>query len=261
MKTTTSRSGKQARGPRLLAAHPRAQGAFTMIEIAISLAIIGGLALACFTKVVGVVFQGEPRSRAARAAHEKGPAMLAPMIGLAAACIAIGVFPGFFLPMALKAVSALGSGHDAIPLAPFVNLTGNITKAAAAIFGIFLLILALRHILYRGKTVTRAGTWGCGFTRPTARMQYTGSSYAASILEFFRPAAPLNEDHPEIQGRFPRKTHYNSRVEEIAERHQNSVIVRPVLAFFDRLGWLQHGDIHLYIGYILLAIVVLLFFV
>ncbi|MDZ7599519.1 MAG: proton-conducting transporter membrane subunit [Desulfobacterales bacterium] len=40
--------------------------AFVLSLLAIvSLAVIGGLALACFTKVVGVVFQGEPRSRAA----------------------------------------------------------------------------------------------------------------------------------------------------------------------------------------------------
>ena len=38
----------------------------------VSLAIIGGLALACFTKVVGVVFQGEPRSDAAVNVGEKG---------------------------------------------------------------------------------------------------------------------------------------------------------------------------------------------
>ncbi|HEX5681231.1 MAG TPA: hydrogenase, partial [Desulfobacterales bacterium] len=137
----------------------------------------------------------------------------------------------------------------------------NITKAAALIFGVFLLILALRYVLYRSKNVTRAGTWGCGFTQPTTKMQYTRSSYAASILEFFRPAAPLTEDHPGVRGRFPQKTHYHSHIEDIAERYQGTVIVRPVLAFFDRLRWLQHGDIHLYIGYILLAIVVLLFFV
>jgi hydrogenase-4 component B len=187
--------------------------------------------------------------------------MLVPMIVLAAGCIAVGVFPGFFMPMALKAVSALGLGYDAIPPAPFVHLTGNITKAAALIFVVFLLILALRYILYRGKTITRSGTWGCGFTRPTVKMQYTGSSYAASILEFFRPAAPLTEVHPAVQDRFPQKTHYHSRIEDIAERHQEAIVVRPVSAFFDRLRWLQHGDIHLYIGYILLAIVVLLFFV
>ena len=37
--------------------------------------------------------------------------------------------------------------------------------------------------------------------------------------------------------------------------------MRPVMALFDRLRWIQHGDIHLYVGYILLAIVVLLLFV
>jgi len=71
----------------------------------------------------------------------------------------------------------------------------------------------------------------------------------------------LSEDHPGILGRFPQKTHYHSRIDDIAERYQGTIIVRPVSAFFDRLGWLQHGDIHLYIGYILLAIIVLLFFV
>ena len=92
-------------------------------------------------------------------------------------------------------------------------------------------------------------------------MQYTGSSYAASILEFFRPVAPLDEDHPAVQGRFPQKTHYHSHINDIAELHMGSMIVRPILWLFDRLRWIQHGDIHLYIGYILAAIVALLFFV
>jgi hydrogenase-4 component B len=142
-----------------------------------------------------------------------------------------------------------------------IELTGNITRAALLVFVVFLLILALRSLLYRGKTVTRSGTWGCGFTRPTVKMQYTGSSYAASILEFFRPVAPLTENHPRIMGRFPEKSHYHSHVSDIAELHMTNVVVRPVLALFEKLRWLQHGDIHLYIGYILLAIVVLLFFV
>ena len=52
-----------------------------------------------------------------------------------------------------------------------------------------------------------------------------------------------------------------SQVQDLAEKHMGRVIVEPVLYLFDKLRWLQHGDIHLYIGYILLAIVVLLFFV
>jgi hydrogenase-4 component B len=236
--------------------------AFAMCLLAIvSLAIIGGLALACFTKVVGVVFQGEPRSRIAENTDEKGVTMLVPMLILAGACVVIGVFPTIFVTMALKAVASLGLGYSRLPLEPLIELTGNITRGALLFFVVFLVILALRTLLYRGKTVTRSGTWGCGFTRPTVKMQYTGSSYAASILEFFRPVAPLTEDHPAVRGRFPQKSHYHSHVSDIAERHMGNVTVRPVQALFEKLRWLQHGDIHLYIGYILLAIVVLLFFV
>ena len=227
----------------------------------VSLAVIGGLALACFTKVVGVVFQGEPRSDAARNATEKGVLMMAPMVVLTAACILIGVFPAPFVTLALRAVDSLGLGYGPAPVAPFMLLTTDITRAAGLVFLVFLIILALRFLFYRGKTVTRSGTWGCGFTQPTARMQYTGSSYAASILEFFRPVAPLSETHPPIRGRFPAATDYHSQVHDLAEQHMGWLVVRPVLWLFDKLRWLQHGDIHLYIGYILLAIVVLLFFV
>ncbi len=227
----------------------------------VSLAVIGGLALACFSKVVGVVFQGEPRSAAAKNVDEKGPAMLLPMLVLAGACILIGVYPKVFVLMAVKGIGSLELGYGRIPLGHFIELTGNITRAASIFFGVFLFVLALRTIAYRGKTITRSGTWGCGFTQPTVKMQYTGTSYAASILEFFRSVAPLDEDHPPIQGRFPAKTHYRSHVNDVAERYMGNIIVRPVQWVFDQLRWIQHGDIHLYIGYILLTIVVLLFFV
>ena len=174
--------------------------AFVLSIMAIvSLAIIGGLALACFTKVVGVVFQGEPRSSSAVAVDEKGPAMLAPMLILAAVCIIIGIFPRMFIILALKAVPVSGLGYGRIPMEPFIQMTANITLAATVFFIILLILIALRLVFYRGKTIGKAGTWGCGFTQPTVKMQYTGTSYAASILEFFRPAAPLQEDHPAIR--------------------------------------------------------------
>ena len=227
----------------------------------ISLAIIGGLALACFTKVVGVVFQGEPRTSAAKDVNEKGPAMLLPMAILAAACAVIGIYPGAFMFMALKGVASLGLDYGRIPVEPFAHLSANITLGATIFLSLLLLLVVLRRIFYASKPIGHSGTWGCGFTQPTTRMQYTGTSYAASILEFFRPAAPLEESHLAIRGLFPQKTHYHSHVHDIIERHLDRAVVRPVLWFFDKLRWIQHGDIHLYIGYILLAMVVLLFFI
>ncbi|MCD4722017.1 MAG: hydrogenase [Desulfobacula sp.] len=236
--------------------------AFVMSCFAIiSLAVIGGLALACFTKVIGIAFQGEPRTKAAVNVNEKGPTMLLSMLILAGACVLTGLFPNLIIHMPLRAVSALGLEYGHISLAPFEQMTGNITLAATIFLISLLFVIVTRWLLYRGKTITKSGTWGCGFTQPTVKMQYTGSSYASFILDFFRPAAPLEEDHPAIKGRFPLKTYYTSHVSDIAELHMRGVIVNPVLFLFDKLRWIQHGDIHLYIGYILLAIILLLFFI
>ncbi len=236
--------------------------AFVMSVFAIiSLAIIGGLALACFTKVIGVVFQGEPRTDAAVNVDETGLTMKVSMSILAAACIVIGIFPMLIIQLPIQAVSALGLGYGHVPLEPFGQITENISFAAVIFLTSVLVVVAIRSLYYRGKTVSKSGTWGCGFTQPTVKMQYTGSSYASFILDFFRPAAPLEEDHPEIKGRFPLKTYYKSHVNDIAQLHMNRAIVNPVLFLFDKLRWIQHGDIHLYIGYILLAIVLLLFFI
>ncbi len=236
--------------------------AFILSHLAIiSLAVIGGLALACFTKIMGVVFQGEARNDFGKTIDEKGPMMLGPMVVLAGACALIGVFPRFFIIMALKGISVLGPGFSNMPIEPLLQMTTNITLGAVIFMGVFLLLLVIRFFLYKNKTITQSGTWGCGFTQPTPKMQYTGTSYAASIVDFFKPIIPHTKDHPGVHGVFPKKTHYHSHVSDLAEVHMERVIVKPVLTLFDKLRWIQHGDIHLYIGYILLTIVILLFFV
>ncbi|MFO7989270.1 MAG: proton-conducting transporter membrane subunit [Thermodesulfobacteriota bacterium] len=227
----------------------------------IGLAVIGGLALACFTRVLGIVFQGEPRTGAARNKTESGTTMLTAMGILAAACVIIGVFPGWFFNLSLSAVGALNLGYARIPMAPFAQITGHITLGAFVILLLVLIVAGVRSWAYRAKPVSQSGTWGCGFTRPTVKMQYTGASYAFEMVRFFRPAAPIEERHPPVSGRFPVATRYESRVHDIAERYMEPGVVRPVQFLFDRLRWIQHGDIHLYIGYILLAIVLLLFFI
>jgi hydrogenase-4 component B len=55
------------------------------------LALIGGLAAACFTKAFGIVFLGEARSDEAAHAHEAGAAMRWPMVLLAGLCVLIGL--------------------------------------------------------------------------------------------------------------------------------------------------------------------------
>ena len=60
---------------------------------AVSLAMIGALAVACFVKLFGTVFLGSPRGETADHAHDPSASMMIPMIVLAAGCVCIGLFP------------------------------------------------------------------------------------------------------------------------------------------------------------------------
>ncbi len=66
--------------------------AVPLLAVIAGLALIGGLAVACFTKAFGIVFLGEPRSEHVSRAHEVDWTMRLPMLMLAAACVGIGLF-------------------------------------------------------------------------------------------------------------------------------------------------------------------------
>jgi len=64
-----------------------------------SLALTGGLAMACFVKAFGITFLALPRSDAAAGAHEASPPMRLAMLALAAACVALGLGPTLVVPV------------------------------------------------------------------------------------------------------------------------------------------------------------------
>jgi hydrogenase-4 component B len=223
----------------------------------ISLAVIGGLATACFTKVVGLAFLGEPRSAGAAQAKEAGFTMQLTMVSLACACLLIGVLPGPFVRLAFKGIGDLQLVGGYAP-DTFMEVLDNISKAAGLFLLLVLAISALRTVLYWRKEVGAGPTWGCGFTRPTVRMQYTGTSYAASMVDFYRPFVPIKTIYAGIRKIFPGETTYQTEVVDIAEANIQVRIIKPLFKVLQMLQWVQHGNIQLYIGYIVLTIIVML---
>ncbi|MFZ2491402.1 MAG: proton-conducting transporter membrane subunit, partial [Thermoanaerobaculia bacterium] len=68
------------------------RGSVTALAAAV-IALVGALAVACFVRLTGAIFLGSPRSDSAATAHEASLLMRGPMVLLAIACIALGVFP------------------------------------------------------------------------------------------------------------------------------------------------------------------------
>jgi hydrogenase-4 component B len=225
----------------------------------VSLAVIGGLATACFTKVVGLAFLGEPRTDKAAGAKESGFTMGLVMSLMAVACLVIGVLPEPFVRLAFLGIQDLpiAAGFDT---ASFIAIIQNVSMTAVLFIGVLVVVSLFRKMLYSGKEIGSGGTWGCGFTQPTVRMQYTGTSYAAEMVDFFRPFVPVKNIYSGIKKIFPGVTTWESTVEDIAETNYQKRLINPMMVFLGKLRWIQHGNIQLYIGYIVVAIVVLLLF-
>ncbi|MEZ0329285.1 MAG: proton-conducting transporter membrane subunit [Dissulfuribacterales bacterium] len=230
----------------------------------ISLAVIGGLAVGCFTKVIGIVFLGEPRTPNARHAHEASPSMRYAMQFLATLCLAIGFLPTIFARPALLAANSLATGLKTQPITALLQYQTMMKTSLYISWGAVLFALScalfwwLRTLAYKNKPLSFTCTWGCGYTKASARIQYTGSSFAASILEFFRPFAPVHEEIREPAGVFPTKARYHSFISDIAETFAVQRIAIPTVRFMRSLRWIQQGSLQVYIGYIVLAILILL---
>ena len=149
---------------------------------AAALAMIGTLAVAAMVKLFSTVFLGSSRSDKTEHAHEAPFTMLLPMMIAAVFCLAIGLFSAFAAPVLESAVRSWTSFPDAgitiNGLAPlkWIGLMGISVLMAVLILLIFLKIKSVKN------PVRKNVTWDCGYARPTARMQYTGSSFADSLV-------------------------------------------------------------------------------
>jgi hydrogenase-4 component B len=97
----------------LLAGASRFHGpaGLAIVFSAAMLALTGGLAAACFVKAFGVTFLGRPRTLHAEHASEAPPSMIAGMAWLGAACVALGVAPGY----AMRLLDARQPGCSTAP--------------------------------------------------------------------------------------------------------------------------------------------------
>ncbi len=162
------------------------------------LALIGALALACFAKVGGAVFLGHPRTADGAAAREVGYGLLGPMFALAGACVLIGVLPVVAVVPALRVGVAVGGlGPDAVDAVAAAIGPGLrwVSLTAVAVVAVCALGWRLRDVAVRRRMQAWTETWGCGYARPSPRMQYTAASFAAPLLAACRPGAGIAGIH------------------------------------------------------------------
>lgn len=223
-----------------------------------SLALIGGFAVMCFTKVFGIVFLGEARTESAASAKEAVTSMQVPMLILASICILIGL-GGYFLVKLIAPVAAFIRPAASSPVS-----TDALNSAAVAfiyiaaiafgLFGVFALISLLRTRLLKNRTVGAAPTWGCGYAFASPRMQYTGSSFVEPLTHAFKSLYHMEMETNLPKTQLPDKANFSTHSFDPFMKWFYEVIFSSTATAFHWLRRIQHGRIHVYILYILLAL-------
>ncbi|OGI03153.1 MAG: hypothetical protein A2Y25_08335 [Candidatus Melainabacteria bacterium GWF2_37_15] len=207
-----------------------------VISIA-ALALVGTMAMLCFTKAYGVVFLGVPRGqKAALVKNDVTKIMLIPMAVLASLTFIIGLFPQYVVKLLMIPVSVFVNTETFIMMDPYITILRTVSLSGLGFIMLFGLIYGLRTLMLRNKRVYNHNTWGCGYHAINNRMQYTASSYADLFLSFFKPFFSVNYG-------------------DIFEYY----LINPVLKFNKKViecfYWIQSGNTQQYILYGLIFLI------
>ncbi|MBP1728098.1 MAG: dehydrogenase (quinone) [Deltaproteobacteria bacterium] len=230
-----------------------------LVLLAPLLALVGGLAAIAFTKLYSSVFLGTARSQGAAHPHEAPLTMLLPMGIFALLCLLIGLAPQLGQRLVAPALAAF---------MPEVALTVYPAEYGVILGRLFLLsmLLLLAAIMVtlfwrwrlRQADVATASTWGCGYQRATARMEYTATAFSELAVSVFNGIIRQRVERPALTGIFPAAA-------RCADLPTETVLERIIVPLFNIAGLsfaflrrLQHGQMHVYMLYIFVTLFILM---
>ncbi|MGZ5968186.1 MAG: proton-conducting transporter transmembrane domain-containing protein [Polyangiales bacterium] len=196
---------------------PSATANAAFVCAAALLAFVGAVSAMSMVRAFGLAFLGQPRDTSIHEAHEVPPSMLAPMYLHAAGIVLVGLAPSAALIMARPAGALFGAPGLPLIVDRTLEPLRNATLILAGLTAIVVLVgwWSGRKAASTAKT---HATWGCGYTAPNRRMQYTGSSFSAQFATIFEGVLPQLRREQLPKGVFPEgrghlSTHYVDAVE------------------------------------------------
>ncbi len=230
-----------------------------------ALALIGGLVVLAFTKLYSTVFLGSPRHHHVAESEEVDNLRVAAMAIPALGIIAIGLFPQYVIQIVNSAVATLSGGHNVMLSTSIIATLSKLSLTAILLIIIIALLYTVKHRAQSRRSISEGPTWGCGFTSPNIRMQYTGESFAEGLQSI---ATSLTQNT--VEGRavgkseiFPSSHTYNVRHKDKIDRLLAEWWVELLRIINKRMMSLRTGRINNYILFALLfliAIVILSLF-
>ncbi len=225
------------------------QSASIIILAVIGLALIGGLALMCFTKAFGIIFLGTNRSKNQPVIHEAGPAMLFPKYLIVILIVAIGLLPQVFVGLLQNPVGLFTNIPVSQEYNSLIGLMKNISLSVAGLILLTLVIFLVRKAVTRRFAPAYGPTWGCGYQTESPKLQYTASSFVGSYARLIKPWVGLAGRNEEIADIIPQPVHAETHFYDKIESNLVDWPVRNLKGFLGRFKFLQNGSVQFYVLY------------
>lgn len=225
------------------------------------LALVGTMAVLCFSKVFSIVFLGMPRSECAEKVKDDVElSMIIPMGILALFAFTIGINPNTLFEIVLKPVNVFVNMTDTFVgfyLIEPIDIMHVIAIVGASFILLLTIVVALRLRFTNGK-IEKHETWGCGYNRANNHMQYTASSYASPFVSMLKPLFKKVFDIEKPKKLFPQSAHFSLHVEDIEEAYVIEPVVKTDEWFLSRFESIQSGNIQSYIKYGLIFLLIVI---
>ncbi len=224
-----------------------------MLISAVGLAFVGGLAVACFTKINSIMFLGKERKEVK---HFKISFYEYLSLGIfALLCIVIGFYPQPFIGVVNKVL--IDGFVPAAPSSSLLNINWQLLSIIfiTVIAGIILIYLWKKSIQKKyGRRISTA--WGCGYEGLNPRMQYTASSYADELNEISKSVLGYHKKVIAQNDIFPAKGSFESHSDDLVDKKILLPVFKSFSEFIARIKFLSYTDIRYYIAFILIIITI-----
>ena len=218
----------------------------------VGLAFAGGLALACFAKLFGIVFLGVSREGAVSTRQREHWSSTIVLFGLAALCAMFGIFPAAGLRLLTPMLNELST--TAHPLESWATPLGAFPIVFAAFLTLIAALFAFKVCLQRFGGVRQSETWGCGYGNVTPRMEYTASGFAEELVKLGRPMLGVSIHWKALETILPAARSFSSHCRDHVEDGW-SLLTRAIARVLDAFHWIQNGNIRHYVLYVFAAVI------
>ena len=222
-----------------------------MLLFVVGLAFVGGLAVACFTKVNSIIFLGTERKEVKR--FHVSMYDYVSMGIFALLCLAVGFYPRPLVGVVNKVLeSGIVPPYSSDVL---VNMNWFYMTAIFGALALGVLILYAVRIKHERKYGRRtAAAWGCGYDALSPRMQYTASSFVDELNTIPKAILLYGKKVKISKGVFPVRSDFESHSDDFVDQKVVIPGYRSIESLVSKMGFLSQTDIRYYIAAILIII-------